>query len=134
MNAKDAMTIAGFAKEVGPDILSRHRVGFDEGRESAYDAGRVAGRESAIHTLAAARFGPETADQVVEATMGMLDDQEPIVGIGTAGRIGICVLTCSTAEELLARVHEVKEDEAKRDRKLRAIFGGKETRRDGEEE
>lgn len=133
MNSKDVVTIAGFAKEVGQDIHSRHRVGFDEGRASAYEAGRVAGRESAIHALAAARFGVETADHVVEATMSMLYEPEPFVGIGTAGRIGICVLTCSTAEELLARVREVKEEEAKRDRELRAFFRGKERRRDGGE-
>ncbi|MYD12315.1 MAG: hypothetical protein F4X00_01715 [Gemmatimonadetes bacterium] len=118
MNSKDVVTIAGFAKEVGHDISSRHRVGFDEGRESAYEAGRVAGRESAIHALTAARFGLEAADHVVKTTRSMLYEPEPFGSIGNAGRIGICVLTCSTAEELLARVREVKEEEAKRDREL----------------
>ncbi len=124
MNSKDVVTIAGFAKEVGHDISSRHRVGFDEGRESAYEAGRVAGRESAIHALTAARFGLEAADHVVKTTRSMLYEPEPFGSIGNAGRIGICVLTCSTAEELLARVREVKEEEAKRDRELRAFFSG----------
>lgn len=124
MNSKHVVTIAGFAKEVGQDIRSRHRFGFDEGRESAYEAGRVAGRQSAIHALTAARFGLETADHVVEATRSMSYEPEPMVGIGNAGRIGICVLTCSTAEELLARVREVNEEEAKRDRELRTLFSG----------
>ena len=124
MNSKHVVTIAGFAEEVGQDIRSRHRSGFDEGRASAYEAGRVAGRQSAIHGLTAARFGLETADHVVEATRSMTYEPEPIVGINNSGRIGICVLTCSTAEELLARVREVKEEEAKRDRKLRALFSG----------
>lgn len=126
MNSKDVVTIAGFAEEVGHDIISRHRAGFDEGRESAYEAGRVAGRQSAIHALTAARFGLETADHVVETTRSMSYEPEPIAGISDAGRIGICVLTCSTAEELLARVREVKEENAKRDRELRALFGGQE--------
>ena len=131
MNSKHVVTIAGFAKEVGQDNSSRHRVGFAEGRESAYEAGRVAGRESAIHALTAARFGLETADHVVEATRSMLYEPEPIAEIGNAGRIGICVLTCSTAEDLLARVREVREEEAKRDHELRAFFSGQADERRG---
>jgi len=43
VNSKHVVTMAGFASEVGQDIRSRHRLGFDEGRESAFEAGRVAG-------------------------------------------------------------------------------------------
>ncbi|MCY3547441.1 MAG: hypothetical protein OXH49_11235 [Gemmatimonadetes bacterium] len=36
--------------------------------------------------------------------------------MGGAARIGICVLTCATADDLLTRVREVKEEESNRAR------------------
>lgn len=63
----------------------------------------------------AARFSPETADRVVDLA-GSIDEYEDGFGIGSAAGIGICVLTCATADDLLARVREVKEEESKRAR------------------
>jgi len=115
VRAKDVVTIEGFAKEVGEDVSDRYCKGFREARESAYAVGRVVGRESAIHALTAARFGPETADRVVELA-GSIDEAgyHSGMGISTAARIGICVLTSATADDLLARVREAIEEESNR--------------------
>ncbi len=115
MSSKDVVTIKGFAKEVGRDIFSRYREGFDEGRESAHAVGLVTGRESIVHALTATRFGPETADRVAELTRSLCECEDGF-GISSADRIGICVLTCATADDLLARVREVEEEESNRAR------------------
>ena len=96
----------------GPIAASRVTELFER---SAYAVGRVVGRESAIHALTAARFGPETADRVVELA-GSIDEvgYHSGMGISTAARIGICVLTSATADDLMARVREVIEEESNR--------------------
>jgi len=101
---------------IGTGTTSRYKEGFHEVRESAYAFGLEAGRESIVHALTAARFGPDTADRVVALTRS-IDERECYSGIGSAARIGICVLTCTAAEDLLARVREVKEEESNRARR-----------------
>ena len=115
MNPKDVVTIKGFAKEVEQGFFSRYREGFGGVRERAYAFGLVAGRESVVHALTATRFGPETADRVAELTRSICEWEDGF-GMGGAARIGICVLTCATADDLLARVREVKEEESNRAR------------------
>jgi len=71
------------------------------GREEGREKGWMEGQVQMMHRMAARKFGPETADRLVERLAG-LDDAERIAAVGD------WLIECESGKALLERVENVR--------------------------